>query len=185
MKTLYLSFVLCVLSLISCRNTSEKTSGEKMRVKTTGYREDSSSPKITYENMTREQYETYKEEIADEKRLKARIKEAEKRITYSTYNYMVGPLTKVNLHLGENGKGSLLDKSTAKLIEITWKEKDSVISIVPEPGYKTPYTQLKRIDRKTLQYTSNEGKKNKIFHGELSHSDNMEILKIIEEMEAE
>ncbi|SHI86541.1 hypothetical protein SAMN04488513_102107 [Pseudozobellia thermophila] len=97
---------------------------------------------------------------------------------------MKGAITQITLHLDKKGTGHIENKSTTQSFKIRWAEKDSVIRLVPFSTNDTlPFTELRRIDRKTLLYRP-ENKKNEMrFYGKLNHENNLEILNLIEAME--
>ncbi|WP_047245303.1 hypothetical protein [Maribacter thermophilus] len=171
MKVLHLHITaLCFTLFSSCERFSFLQGQTKVN---TSHRQEGLSP---------EQHESY----TNENDLISQIQAAEKQITYTTYNYMKGAITQVILHLNKNGTGHIENKSTTQSFKIRWAEKDSVIRLVPFSTSDTlPFTELRRIDRKTLLYRPESKKDEMRFYGKLNHENNLEILNLIEHMESD
>ncbi|MDO6516608.1 hypothetical protein [Zobellia uliginosa] len=171
MKVLHLHItVLCLTVLASCKRFSFLQGQTKVN---TSHRQEGLSP---------EQHESY----TKENDLISQIQAAEKQITYTTYNYMEGAITQVILHLNKNGTGHIQNKATNRYFEIKWTEEDSIINIAPTSSKEViPFTELKRIDRKTLLYRPENKKDEMRFYGKLNHENNLEILNLIEHMESD
>ncbi|PVW11722.1 hypothetical protein [Marixanthomonas spongiae] len=179
--------LLFVVFIASCQKTDTSSTVEvsdKSTIKTTLFDEDGNIRDIIYNDMSDEEYIEYKSQIREQNKLKQQIREAEKQIKFSIYNFSAGAIKKVTVLLNQNNnKGEVLNRGSFP-VPIKWREKNCIITLTPLENHKTQYRKFKRIDYKTIQHLPNDSSEGKLFYGELGYQDNLKILKIIEKMEA-
>ncbi|MDO6676526.1 hypothetical protein Q4517_13335 [Tenacibaculum sp. 1_MG-2023] len=176
MKTVKLhTTILCLALLSSCKNTSTlQKSKQEEPVKIL-------QSQLLKTKMSAKQYDLFKKQIRNESELLKKIHTAESQFTYTTYHYMQGATTLMTLLLGKNGTGYIKNITTNSIHKITWIEQNSVIYITATADTSTlPFNKLKRIDRKTLMYQSENNKHKMLFYGKLNDEDILEILNVIE-----
>lgn len=180
--------LLLFVFITSCQEINKSNSAEaskKSTIRTTEYDEEGNIRDVMYGDMTNEEYKQYRLQIQEQNNLKKQIREAEKQIVFSIYNYNVGAIKKVTVFFDKKTNKGKLIKRASFSIPMEWKEKDSIITITPLENHEIQYRKFKRINYKTIQHLPNDSTEGKLFYGELRYQDNLKILKIIEKMEAE
>ncbi|WP_299008748.1 hypothetical protein [uncultured Tenacibaculum sp.] len=178
MKTVKLhTTILCLALLSSCNNTSTlQKSKQEEPVKIP-------QSQLLKTKMSAKQYDLFKKQIRNESELLKKIHTAESQFVYTTYHYMQGTTTLITLFLDRNGTGHIKNITSNSIQKFTWTEQRSAIhfTLINETN-KLPFNKLKRIDRKTLMYQSENNKQKMLFHGKLNDEDILEILNVIENM---
>ncbi|MDE1207673.1 hypothetical protein [Tenacibaculum larymnensis] len=160
----------------SCNNTSS-LQGDKQ-----GKPIKNIQSQILQTKMSANHYEIFKKQIRKESEFLKKINIAESQFTYTTYHYMQGATTLIALFLDRNGTGHIKNIVTNNIYKIRWVEQDSEIHLTATAETSTlPINKLKRIDRKTLMYQS-ENKHKMLFYGKLNDENILEILNVIENM---